>query len=53
MREIVSGRGSRFVLCKKAQEDPRFAKYPPQPLLACPGYERRAEGEDEKTNSPA
>jgi hypothetical protein len=37
-RTIVSAKGSRFTLCGKAQEDPRFRKYPPLPVLACPGY---------------
>jgi hypothetical protein len=39
MREIISGRGSRFVLCEKALVDERFAKYPPQPIGRCSGYE--------------
>jgi hypothetical protein len=39
MREITSGKGSRFVLCRKSQEDTRFAKYPPQPIGRCAGYE--------------
>jgi hypothetical protein len=41
MREVVSGRGSRFLLCRKAQDDSRFAKYPPQPVVRCEGYEPR------------
>jgi hypothetical protein len=40
LRLITSGRGSRFFLCRKAQDDPRYAKYPPQPILRCSGYER-------------
>jgi hypothetical protein len=43
MREIVSARGSRFLLCQKSQEDERFAKYPPQPVVQCAGYEQREE----------
>jgi hypothetical protein len=39
MRMIVSGRGSQFLLCQKSQSDPRFAKYPPQPIARCSGYE--------------
>jgi hypothetical protein len=38
MREITSGKGSRFILCRKAQEDDRFPKYPPQPIASCSGY---------------
>lgn len=34
-----SARGSRFWRCLRAQEDPRFARYPRLPVLACPGFE--------------
>jgi hypothetical protein len=37
-RDIVSGTGSRFLLCQLSQSDPKFAKYPPQPVLSCSGY---------------
>lgn len=37
-RTIVSAKGSRFTLCNKSQEDPRFPKYPRLPVLACSGY---------------
>jgi hypothetical protein len=36
---IVSVRGSTFFLCQLAMTDPRFAKYPTLPVLACEGYE--------------
>lgn len=39
-RIIDSGR-STFYLCERALTDPRFRKYPPLPVLACPGYERK------------
>jgi len=38
MREIVSGRGSRFLFCGLSQTDSRFAMYPPQPVVRCVGY---------------
>jgi hypothetical protein len=41
MREIVSGKGSRFLLCHLAQDDPRFPKYPPQPIIKCDGHQER------------
>jgi hypothetical protein len=41
MREIVSGKGSRFLLCQLAQDDTRFPKYPPQPITRCDGYQER------------
>ena len=33
-----------YWLCERAATDPRFEKYPRLPVLACPGYEPRAEG---------
>jgi hypothetical protein len=38
-RQISSRRGSVFWLCRKAEEDPRFPKYPTLPVLQCPGFE--------------
>ena len=40
-RLVVSGRGSRFVLCERSRTDPRFPRYPPLPVRACAGYEPR------------
>jgi hypothetical protein len=39
-REVVSGKGSRFVLCELSRTDRRFPRYPQLPVLACIGYER-------------
>ena len=47
MREIVSGRSSRFLLCQKSQNDAQFAKYPPQPIVRCSGFQQRSDGADE------
>jgi hypothetical protein len=41
MREVISGTGSRFLLCRLSQADPCFPKYPPQPVLKCDGYNDR------------
>jgi hypothetical protein len=38
MREIVTPRGSRFLLCTLSATDKRYAKYPPQPIIRCEGY---------------
>jgi hypothetical protein len=38
-RRIESAKGSVFWLCERAKTDPRFRKYPPLPVLSCPGYE--------------
>lgn len=45
MKEIISGRGSRFLLCQLSQQDRRYPKYPPQPVIRCTGY---VEGEKEE-----
>ena len=41
VRRITSARGSVFLLCQLALRDPRFAKYPPQPIARCSGYRQR------------
>jgi hypothetical protein len=38
MREITSGKGARFLLCRLSQANARFPKYPPQPVVNCEGY---------------
>ena len=48
MRIVTSARGSQFILCRKSQDDPRFKKYPPQPIARCGGYELALQ-----VNSPA
>lgn len=45
VREIVSGKGSRFLLCRLSQTDSRFPKYPPQPVSRCAGYEKPIEAD--------
>ena len=40
-RRIVSAKGSSFWLCERATIEPeRFRKYPPLPVLRCPGFVR-------------
>ncbi len=46
MREVVSAKGSRFLLCQLSATDQRFAKYQPQPIVRCNGYQPRTESED-------
>jgi hypothetical protein len=36
---IRSDRGSRFVLCGRSKTDPAFPRFPPLPVLVCPGFE--------------
>lgn len=35
---VENRRGSRFYRCMLAETDPRFAKYPPLPVLTCDGF---------------
>ncbi|MCB9914924.1 MAG: hypothetical protein H6828_07210 [Planctomycetes bacterium] len=41
LKLVRNASGSEFLLCRKAASDPRFAKYPPQPVKTCPGYAPR------------
>jgi len=42
---VPNTRGSVFSLCQRSRTDPRYPRYPPLPVLACPGHERRREGD--------
>ena len=39
---IKSDRGSTFVQCGLSKTDPRFARYPPLPVIVCGGHTARA-----------
>ena len=39
VREVVTPRGSRFLLCQLSGTDPTFPKYPAQPVMRCDGYQ--------------
>lgn len=39
MREVVTPRGSRFLLCQLSQTRLEFAKYPAQPVVRCEGHQ--------------
>jgi len=48
MQPITSARGSTFYLCRRSFTDPRFARYPPIPVLVCSGFEQvHAGGNDQ------
>jgi hypothetical protein len=49
MREVVTLKGSRFLLCQLSQTDPAYPKYPRQPVVQCDGYrkKKRIEGIEE------
>jgi hypothetical protein len=44
-RTVVSGKGSTFWMCGRAATDARFRKYPPLPVLRCPGFEPEDAGD--------
>ena len=48
MREVVTPKESRFLLCRLSQSDPAFPKYPPQPVLRCDGQRPSANDHDGK-----
>ena len=39
-RVISNRRGSEFRLCELSRSDRRFSRYPPLPVLRCPGFSR-------------
>ena len=38
---VRTTRGSAFSLCRRSRTDPAYPKYPPLPVLACPGHQPR------------
>jgi hypothetical protein len=46
MREIVTPKGSRFLLCQLAQTDSNYPKYPPQPVVRCEGHQEKEKTEE-------
>ena len=53
MREVKTAKGSRFLLCRLSQQQPGFAKYPPQPVVKCLGFrdESAIDGRDEPSQT--
>ena len=45
MREVVTPKGSRFLLCRLSQTDPAYPKYLPQPVVRCDGYRKKEQTE--------
>ena len=39
---VHTTRGSTFSLCERSREDKRYPKYPPVPVVRCPGHAPRA-----------
>ena len=42
-QRIESAKGSEFIRCRRSDEDSRFRKYPPLPVVRCAGYEPKAQ----------
>ena len=38
VRVVVSGKGSRFLLCRHSAVDGRYPRYPPQPVRRCDAF---------------
>ncbi|MBM3780494.1 MAG: hypothetical protein FJW29_02295 [Acidobacteria bacterium] len=36
--QVIDAARSRFYLCRRAFDDPRFRRYPVLPVRHCPGY---------------
>jgi hypothetical protein len=52
VRAISTARGSTFYLCRLAESDSRFPKYPRLPVSACAGYESTADPKLLKNEPP-
>ena len=39
MREVITAKGSRFLLCELSRTDSDYPKYPPQPVMRCDGHQ--------------
>ncbi len=51
LREVVTPKRSRFLMCLLSQTDPRWSKYPPQPVRNCAGYQRQSPTDSETDRS--
>jgi hypothetical protein len=45
MREIVTPKRSRFLLCQLSQTDPAYPKYLAQPVVRCDSYQKKDQTE--------
>jgi len=51
-RIIRNRRGTVFFLCGRSRIDPRYARYPRLPVLACPGHDEGAPQETAGESPP-
>ncbi len=47
-RQLVSGKGSQFFYCTRAETDARYTKYPRLPVTSCIGYQRARGSQTDK-----
>ena len=45
VREVITAKGSRFLLCQLSKTDTAYPKYPPQPVVRCDGYRKKEQTE--------
>jgi hypothetical protein len=45
VREVITPKGSRFMLCRLSQTDPDYPKYPPQPVVRCDGCRKQEQAQ--------
>lgn len=41
---VANDRGSTFLQCGRAKDDPNYRRYPPVPVVRCDGHETRQDG---------
>jgi len=46
MRDVLTPKGSRFLLCEWSKTNPAYPKYPPQPVVHCQSHEPKPEETD-------
>lgn len=51
--QLLASKRSQFLRCRKADDDPRFARYPALPVVACDGYEAGATRGAANASGPA
>jgi hypothetical protein len=48
MREVITPKASRFLLCQLSKTNLAYPKYPPQPIVRCEGFMQNTAVTDEK-----
>jgi hypothetical protein len=40
-RRVRTARGAEFLMCRRSEGDPRYARYPRLPVIRCEGHDPR------------